>query len=206
MNSERKISQKSAKELKDEAIKKALLEAAKNSSISISTTETKQKSKKVKKTTFKFSFGRFSLAFICAAASVFSITYLISTNVPDIAANIAAIQTSIEAVYPSYTPRNFQRTNVISENGKVTISFANPETNTEYYLIEEQSSWDSATLLNNYVKAEYGNDYTIVRESGLTIYINNSNATWVTGGIVFTLKTTSGSLTKKQITSIAVSL
>ena len=206
MNSERRISKKSAKELKDEAIKKALQEATQSTSLTVETVENKGKKQKTYKLTHKFSFGRFSLAFICTAAAVFSIVYLANANVPDASLKIAAIQTGIEASYPSYVPRNFSLTGVVSEDGKITMTFLNSETKTEFTLSEENSSWDSAALLNNFVKKEYGNDYTTIRESGLTIYLKNSDASWVSGGLKYTLTTTSGSLTKKQITSIAVSV
>ena len=73
-------------------------------------------------------------------------------------------------------------------------------------MIEEKSSWDTNALLSNYVKTEYGENYSIVREQGLTIYISNSDAAWVNGGIVYKLKTASGDLTNKQIRAIATSL
>ena len=53
---------------------------------------------------------------------------------------------------------------------------------------------------------KYGENYVIVREQGLSIYVSGSNAAWVNGGVVYKLKTISGSLTKKQLCSIAVSL
>ena len=73
-------------------------------------------------------------------------------------------------------------------------------------LTEEKSSWDTNALLNNYVRKEYKDDYSVIKEQGLTIYVSNSNATWVNGGIVYKLNAPANSLTKKQIKSIAVSL
>ena len=87
-----------------------------------------------------------------------------------------------------------------------TMEFANGSTGDAFTLIEEKSSWDTNALASNYVKDEFGENYTVVREQGLTIYVSGSNAAWVNGGIVFKINTTSGSLTNKQIRSIAVSL
>ena len=119
---------------------------------------------------------------------------------------VAAVQTGIRASYPGYLPSGYDMTDLSSEDGKVTLNFENAENNADFTLIEENSSWDSNALLANYVKPELGEDYTIVREQGLTIYATDRDAAWVNGGVVYKLKVNHGELTKKQIRSIAVSL
>lgn len=191
-----------AKELKDQAIKKALATAAKPLEDDNNT-----KAKKSKKTPkVHFGLGRVVLALSCAAAAVFAIVYFVNLNMPDISMRVAAMQTGIDASYPSYVPRDFSLSDITSEDGKITLNFRNASTEDAFSLIEEQSSWDSNALLNNFVKSEYGENYSIVREQGLTIYISGSDAAWVNGGVVYKIDTTKGSLTKKQIRSIAVSL
>lgn len=140
------------------------------------------------------------------SSSGFAIVYFVNLNMPDISIRVAAIQTGIEASYPSYVPRDFSLSNIASEDGKVTLSFKSNETGDEFLLIEEQSSWDSNALLANFVKDEYGENYSIVREQGLTIYMGEDGAAWVNGGMVYKLNAATGLLTKKQICSIAVSL
>lgn len=186
-----------AEELKKRAIEKALQSASK----STSSKKAKKKSDK-----FHFGFGRVVLALACTAAAVFAIVYFVNLNMPDLPLRVAAMQTGINASYPSYIPRDFSLSDITSEDGKITLNFKNATEGDAFGIVEEKSSWDSSALLNNYVKATYGDNYTTVREQGLTLYISGSNATWVNGGIVFKLTTTSGSLTKKQIKSIAVSL
>lgn len=192
-----------AKELKDQAIKKALATAAKPLE-----NDKDVKAKKVKNKTPKvhFGLGRVVLALSCAAAAVFAIVYFVNLNMPDISMRVAAMQTGIDASYPSYVPRDFSLSDITSEDGKITLNFRNANTDEAFSLIEEQSSWDSNALLNNFVKGEYGENYSIIREQGLTIYIGGSDAAWVNGGVVYKIDTTKGSLTKKQIRSIAVSL
>ena len=185
-----------AKELKDAAIKKALDSAAK-----VDTKTPKKSSPK-----FHFSFGRVMLALGCTVAAVFAIVYFANMNMPDVPLRVAAIQTGIDAVYPKHIPRDFSISGITSEDGKITMVFDNPSAKTSYSISEEKSSWDSTALLNNFVKPEYGDNYDTIREQGLTLYVSGSNACWVNGGIVFKIKTTSGSLTKKQIRAIAVSL
>ena len=185
-----------AKQLKESAIEKALA-AAKDSP---------EKKKKTKMPRFQFGFKRVLLALACAAVAVFAIVYFVNLNAPDISLKVAAMQNGIDASYPSYIPRDFSLSNITSESGKITLNFKNLSNEDAFSLIEEKSSWDSNTLLNNYVHEVFGKDFTTMREQGLTIYIGNNNAAWVNGGIVYKLNITSGSLTKKQIRSIAVSL
>lgn len=190
-----------AKELKDQAIKKALAEATMNSSKQETTSKKTKKADKV-----HFGFGRVMLALSCAAAAVFAIAYFVNINMPDISLRVAAMQTGIDASYPGYVPRDYSVSSITSESGKVTMEFANSGTGDAFTLVEEASSWDSNALMTNYVKEEFGENYNTVREQGLTIYISDSDAAWVNGGVVYKIKTTSGSLTNKQIKSIATSL
>ncbi|MBR0468040.1 hypothetical protein IJJ53_04065 [Candidatus Saccharibacteria bacterium] len=192
-----------AKELKDQAIQRALASASKTSE-NMDAKKTK-KSKKAPK--LHFGLGRVVLALSCAAAAVFAIVYFVNLNMPDISMRVAAMQTGIEATYPSYVPRDFSLSDITSENGKVVLSFKNSGTGDAFSLTEETSSWDSNALLANFVKDEYGDNYTTVREQGLTIYISGGgDAAWVNGGVVYKIDSTAGALTKKQINTIATSL
>ncbi len=188
----------SAKEIKEQAIQKAIATAERST-----TRETKQ-AKKAQK--FQLGWGRMVLALSCAAAVVFAIVYFVNLSAPDLSLRVAAMQTGIEASYPSYVPRDFSLSDITSESGKITMNFVNHSTGDSFTLTEEKKAWDSNALLENFVRPEYGEDYAMVRENGLTLYISGSDAAWVNGGTVFTLDTTSGSLTKKQIRAIAVSL
>ena len=152
----------------------------------------------------KFGLGRIILALSCAAISVFAIVYFVNLNMPDFSLRVAAMQTGIEATYPSYIPYSFSLKDIESEKNKITIRFNNTE-NKSFTLTEEKSSWDSTTLLNNYVKIKY-TDYSTIREQGLTIYVADNKATWVSGGIVYEIVSDAGVLSKNQINSIATSL
>ncbi len=185
-----------AKELKEQAIKKALASAAKPAE------ESNKKEEKL-----HFGFGRVLLAMSCAAVAVFAIVYFVNLNMPDLSLRVAAMQTGINASYPSYIPRDFNLSDITSEDGKITLNFKNNSTGDSFSLVEEASSWDSNALLTNYVKDAFEDNYTVIREQGLTIYISGKgDAAWVNGGIVYKLKIASGSLTKKQIKTIATSL
>ena len=116
------------------------------------------------------------------------------------------MQSGIEATYPAYVPRGYNLSDITSEKGKIVLNFSDTATGDSFSLTEENSVWDSNALLNNYVREEYGEDYIVIKEQGLTIYVSNSDATWVNRGIIYKLQTKQGSLTKKQIKTIAVSL
>lgn len=187
-----------AKELKDQAIKKALAAA--------SATSEEEQAQMKSGAKMHFGLGRLALALSCAAVVVFAIVYFVNLNMPDISLKVAAMQTGIDASYPSYVPRDFSISSITSENNKITLDFKNTKNDDAFSLIEEASSWDSNALMTNYVQQNFKDNYAIVREQGLTIYISENNAAWVNGGIVYKLNITSGSLTHKQIRSIAVSL
>lgn len=197
--------QLTAKEIKDQAIRKALIAASKSTESENRAQQEAISEDKIS-TKMHFGFPRVLLALSCAAAVVLAIAYFVNLNMPDISMRVAAMQTGFNASYPGHIPRGYKLTGITSEENKMTLNFVNSSTDEEFTLIEETSSWDSNALLNSYFKPTYGEGYTTVKEQGLTIYIDGSDAAWVNGGIFYKLKTTKGSLTKKQICSIAVSL
>lgn len=189
------VQKETAQQMKETAIEKALSTASRTK---------KQERESVR---IHFGFKRVLLAMACAAVCVFAIVYFVNLNAPNISLKVAAMQSGIEATYPTFVPREYSISNITSEDGKVTMVFKHSEDEAKgFVLIEEKSSWDSNALLNNFVRYEYGDDYTSVREQGLTIYISSSDAAWVNGGIVYKIKAPVNTLTKKQIKSIAVSL
>lgn len=190
------VKKPSATELKNRAIAKALSEAS----------QTTTQSEQNKKPKLHFGFPRIMLALSCAAAAVLAIVYFVNLNMPDISLKVAAMQTGFDASYPSYVPRDFNLSSITSEEGRVVLNFENQSEGIAFSLTEKKSAWDSDALLSNYIKEAYGDNYSVIKEQGLTIYVDGSNASWVNGGVFFSIKTTSGSLTKKQIKSIAVSL
>lgn len=193
------VTQPTAQELKDRAIAKALANASKPEQKEV-------KAKKTKSSKLHLGFGRVMLALSCAAAAVFAIVYFVNLNMPDISMRVAAMQSGIDPKYPGYVPRDFAVNDMVAEEGKITLNFRNSNSGNEFSITEERSSWDSNSLLSNYVKAEMDEDYIVIRESGITIYMNDKSSTWVNGGMLYKLFIKSGSLTKKQITGIATSL
>ena len=184
-----------AKELKQQEIEKAVKTA----------TKMPVEEKRRKRGMFgEFGLARVILATACITTAVFAVAYFVNMASTDMSLQVAATQSGINAKYPSYVPRGYELSDVTSSSGKVSMHFKSDEG--EFGLTEENSNWDSEALLNNYIKSVYGNDYTVVREQGLTLYMGGSWEAWVNGGMLYKLNIISGSLTKKQMKSIAVSL
>ena len=187
----------SAREIKEHEIEKAVKAVSKLPSSNARKTR--------KKMAFSdFGWPRVVLAVACAATAVFAIAYFVNLTSTDMSLKVAAMQSGIEATYPSYIPRDYTLSDVTSASGKVIIHFKNGDD--EFGITEETTNWDSEALLNEYIKENYGNDYTVVREQGLTLYMGRNWEAWVNGGVLYKLSVTHGSLTKKQMKSIAVSL
>ncbi|MBQ3318551.1 hypothetical protein IJG76_00820 [Candidatus Saccharibacteria bacterium] len=188
----------SASEKKDAAVSKALRNVATMNSKSSS-----KKSASFSKR--KFSVGRIVLAFSCAVASVIAIVYFVNLNVPDLSAQVIAMRSGIENSYPDYVPRGYSLKSSVAGDNRITLTFENSEESKSFQLVEEKSSWDSKALLANYVEPTF-ETYDAVREQGLTLYISGSSAAWVNSGVKYILTAANGTLTNKQIKSIAVSL
>ena len=194
----------SPEELKDRAIERALHSVATMDEEHNRRTKARAAYAMPRK---RFRARHFAVAFACAAACVAGIIYVVGSNIPDITVRVAAMQTGMQATYPSYVPRDYSLGDITSENGKITLKFDGPD-GASFVLSEEKSSWDSAALLRNYVEPTWGEDYTTTHEQGITIYISNvnSDAAWVNGGVLYKITSSKSILTKKQVRSIVTSL
>ena len=179
---------------REEAVKSAI------SSVAQMNTE---KDKKLKKESV-FTFKKIALALCCSALIVGAIVFAISSSAPNLSFEVAAMQTGFDVSELKYVPRGYAQTSIIAEKGKFSATYTNEE-GSEFELTESPSSWDSETLETNYVKTTF-QDYSILKEQGLTLCISGSSCAWVNGGKLFTIKTTGNNLTKKQLINIAASL
>lgn len=181
----------------------AASKATKTASLAATVAEPAQMQQAFKK---KNKGRRIFFALACSAATVGALVAFIHFSMPDISVRVAAIQTGIEATYPTFIPRNYSLANVTSDkDGIVTMYFKGPDGAT-FSLSEEKSTWDSTALLNNFVKKNYPSDFTTLREQGITIYVRGENASWVNGGLLYKITSTGKYLTKEQIRNIATSL
>lgn len=183
-------SSKSSKEIKDEAIAKALA------------TPTAKPEKKKRK--FHFS-RRFTIITVIFAILIIG-AYLTWVNIPSISVSFAASQAGISATYPQYKPDGYSLSQPVTfSDGTVTLKFQSNSDTSAYSIIQTRSSWDSTAVLTNVVKKAAGDNYITTQESGLTIYSFKNTATWVNGGILYTIDS-NAPLSGEQIRHIATSL
>ncbi len=193
----------SAQELKDRAIKQALRKVGQvdnETEMATQFSESKQEKQHF------WQKRRFAVALAMVVISFGLLGYLVYLNMPDISVRVVAMQTGIDKAYPSYVPADYRLDGLVKEDaGRITMNFKNSE-GKKFTLMEEKSSWDSSAVLSNYVKKNWGSDYSIAKGQGLTIYVSKSNAAWVNGGVFYVITDEEGNLTSTDLHDIAVSL
>ncbi len=146
-----------------------------------------------------FSFASVGLSVLLLAG------YLTYINLPNISVRVAAAQAGIDASYPSYKPDGYRLAGVNYDKGTVSLEFAANAGPHTYTVTQQQTSWDSTAVKENYVKTKWGDNVVPYSERGLTIYAHNGNAAWVNGGILYTI-TGDAPLSTSQVRNIATSL
>lgn len=187
-------------ERKDQAIQQALrrMQSAENTRQDFGEAKAKKQ--------YFWQKKRFAVAAVMAVMSIAVLGYLVSLNLPDLSVRVAAMQAGISNAYPSYVPSNYRLDGLVGEdNGKITMNFKNDLGKT-FTLMEEKSSWDSSAVLANYVKKNWGEDYSVAKGQGLTIYISGSKAAWVNGGVFYIVDGEAAELNSSDLHDIAVSL
>ncbi len=141
--------------------------------------------------------GSFVAAFIAIAGFV---AYL---NMPNIELRVASAKAGFHAQLPDYKPTGYaMQGGVKTTNGVVSVSFQSGTS--KFTLQQQQSNWDSRTLLDNVVAME-SDDHKTYQSQGRTVYIYGNNAAWVNGGILYSMQIT-GEMTPQEVVSIATSI
>lgn len=132
------------------------------------------------------------------------VTYL---NIPNMALRVAASRAGFEAQLPGYQPSGFRFSGPIAyQAGEITMQYSSNTDNRRYIIREKESSWDSQTLLDTHVSPQTGGLHATYQERGLIVYVyGGSSATWVNGGVWYTIEGNAG-LTTEQLLKIAASL
>lgn len=144
-------------------------------------------------------------AMITSAVALGITAYVAYLSIPDLAVKIAASQAGLDVAYPSTTIQGFVMSDVSSNvGGEITINYSNKAES--YKITQKKSSWDSDALLNNFIIPNWGGTYSVIREKGLTIYVANGRAAWVSGGIEFIIDATNANFSNEQLRSIALSM
>lgn len=150
----------------------------------------------------KYKFINF---FIFGIVLLIIIGYFIFINMPAISVSIASAQANISATYPEYCPDGYSLNGPVSySDGVVAINFKANTGTKKFSITQAKSSWDSSAVKNK-VNTDSKGDFSTTAENGLTIYTYNGNASWVNGGILYTIAG-NAPLSSSQIRHIATSL
>ena len=139
-------------------------------------------------------------------AALFVMGFFVYQNLPNLNMRLASIKAGVRGTLPSYQPAGFGLFGNISyKPGQVTIGYKSHSDDRNFKITQSASSWDSTSLLDNFVATSH-KDYQTVQDRGKTIYIyDDSNATWVDGGIWYKVEGNS-ELNSDQLINLASSL
>jgi hypothetical protein len=149
--------------------------------------------------------ARTSRTLAVAASILIMGGYVWLANYPKLALSNANQEAGIQANLPSYLPSSYGLRDTTVKPGSITLSFHSPGATEPLKIAQTRTSWDSNSLLDNYV-AKKTDGYATVQSQGLTIYLyDNNHATWVNHGIWYSIEGASR-LSREQILKIAYSL
>jgi hypothetical protein len=139
---------------------------------------------------------------------VLTVTFFaIWRDVPKVAIYMANRQAHVSASLPAYTPLGYAFSGPIKHSpDSVTIQYASKANGSlGYSITQKTSSWNSSSLVANAINPKDQIETSSI--AGTTVYVYGvaNNATWVSGGIWYTLAN-HAHLTTDQILSIVQSI
>jgi hypothetical protein len=141
-----------------------------------------------------------------ALAVVLLFGFVAYLNSSTIAIRVAAARAGVNVKMPGYSPADFKVNGPISyRSGQISIGYASTTDNRRFQLKQTASTWNSDTLLENFVNANQLS-YQTFQDKGKTVFIyDGSSATWVDGGVWYQIEGNS-SLNSDQLLRLAASL
>lgn len=129
-------------------------------------------------------------------------SYFTYTNIPHIALRVASERTGIKAAMPHYSPAGYSLTQPVHyDSSQIRLEYASNSDTRGFDVVQKASSWDSKSLLENYVVPS-GHQYQKLQLNGRAVYVlDNGDATWVDGGTWYEIKA-NASLSNDQILKI----
>lgn len=127
-------------------------------------------------------------------------------NMPELAMRVASTRAGLNANLPKYQPAGFSMAGPIEyQPGAVSVNYKSNSDDRSFSVTQKNSSWNSETLLENYVSPTK-EPYQTFQAKGRTIYIYDGNkATWVDGGVWYNIDGKTN-LNSDQLLRIAESL
>jgi hypothetical protein len=125
-------------------------------------------------------------------------------NMTNIELRVASMRAGFHAEMPSYRPTGYAMAGGIeSGEGRIAMSFRSGDST--YTITQEASDWNSSTLLDQ-ASLEQGKPTQTIQSKGRTIYIyDDSNATWVNGGVRYQISG-NAALDADQLVTLATSM
>ena len=186
-----KPARKTAHQLKNEAIEKALS----NEIIS---------NKKARRRQKKGGALRWLNTFSVGFAVMLLGGYLTYLSMPNISIKMAAVQSGIDAKYPGYKPDGYALNGPIKfKSGEVSMKYAYADGSSGYTITQQKSGWNSSAVKEFFSEKHKNPNTTMI--DGLTIYSGGKEAAWVNGGILYQISG-DANLSSSQIEKIATSL
>lgn len=127
-------------------------------------------------------------------------------NAPNLSMRVAAMKSQVDGSLPGYRPAGFAISGPIKyQPGEIIVSYKSNSDNRNFYITQKTSAWDTESLRENYVNG-LKTSYQTVQDKGKTIYLyDDASATWVDGGIWYTIEGSS-QLNTDQVLKLASSL
>jgi hypothetical protein len=147
------------------------------------------------------------MASVFAGVAAFLILggFIAYLNLPGIEMQFASMKVGFRAELPEYAPTGYAMAGGIRSDGDGQISVSYRSGDSAYTIRQQQSDWNSQTLLESYVTAN-ASDHQTIQSQGRTIYIyNGNNATWVDGGVRYNING-NAPLTANDIVKVASSM
>ncbi len=109
-------------------------------------------------------------------------------SVPQIALKIASTRAGVRAQLPSYQPSGFSLSGPVQYgDGVVTLKYESNSDDRNFSVVQKKSDLNSQSLAENFTTAQ--STYQTFEDKGRTIFVyEGSNATWVNGGVWYTVE------------------
>jgi hypothetical protein len=129
-------------------------------------------------------------------------------NAPALSMSVASARAGFHATVPGYLPPGFSAQKLTYVTDSVSTQYKSNTDNRNFIIVQKSSDWDSNALLSNFVTVSNLSyqTYQTSETNGRTVYVyGDGNATWVDGGIWYTVMS-NGSLPTRQLIDIAAGL
>ncbi len=134
------------------------------------------------------------------------LSYGIYTLMPTVMTKIASVDAGFAASLPGYNPSGFRLASINYQPGQVAFNYQSNIDSRNFKIIENSSTWDSATLVSSIIKPSEGKNYKTLLVRGMNVYIyGNNQASWVSNGILFQISG-NNTLSTNQIVQLATTL